>query len=75
MGYVHGTLVERHREPGVAEEGYSVEFFDMTGNTVAMITVAASALRVHNSTDRPAVRAFSAQSPTQIHRRRRFAVP
>ena len=30
-----GTVVERHTVPGVAEEGYSVEFFDMTGNTVA----------------------------------------
>ena len=29
-----GTLVERHVVPGVAEEGFSVEFFDMTGNTV-----------------------------------------
>ena len=29
-----GTVVERHIVPGVAEEGYSVEFFDMTGNTV-----------------------------------------
>ena len=29
-----GTVVERHVVPGVAEEGYSVEFFNMTGNTV-----------------------------------------
>ena len=34
-----GTVVERHHVPDVAEEGYSVEFFDMTGNTVAVITV------------------------------------
>jgi hypothetical protein len=27
-----GTLVERHVVPDVAEEGYSVELFDMTGN-------------------------------------------
>ena len=27
-----GTVVERHVVPGVSEEGYSVEFFDMTGN-------------------------------------------
>src|SRR5262245_53857830 len=27
-----GTVVEHHVVPGVAEEGYSVEFFDMTGN-------------------------------------------
>ena len=25
-----GTIVERHVVPGVPEEGYSVEFFDMT---------------------------------------------
>ena len=31
-----GTVVERHTVPGVSEEGYSVEFFDMTGNTVAV---------------------------------------
>src|SRR5262245_34502331 len=28
-----GTVVERHAESGVSEEGYSVEFFDLTGNT------------------------------------------
>jgi hypothetical protein len=31
-----GTVVERHSVPSVPEEGYSVEFFDMTGNTVAV---------------------------------------
>lgn len=55
-----GTVVDRHRVPGVAEEGYSVEFFDMMGNTVAVITVPASALRLPTPTDRPAVRALSA---------------
>jgi hypothetical protein len=52
-----GTVVERHVVSGVVEEGYSVEFFDMTGNTVALVTVPASALRLPASTDRPAVRA------------------
>jgi hypothetical protein len=55
-----GTLVDRHFVPGVAEEGYSVEFFDMTGNTVAVITVEASALRLPTPADRPAVRGLSA---------------
>jgi hypothetical protein len=55
-----GTVVERHRVPGMAEEGYSVEFFDMTGNTVAVVTVAASALRAPTPADRPAVRALTA---------------
>lgn len=55
-----GTVVERHVVPGVAEEGYSVEFFDMTGNTAAVVTVPASALRLPTPADRPAVRALSA---------------
>ena len=55
-----GTVVERHVVPGVAEEGYSVEFFDMIGNTVAVVTVSASAVRPPTPTDRPAVRALSA---------------
>jgi hypothetical protein len=55
-----GTVVERHVVPGVVEEGYSVEFFDMTGNTVAVVTVPASALRLPTPADRPAVRALSA---------------
>ena len=46
--------------PGVGEDGYSVEFFDMTGNTVAVVTLSASALRVPTPADRPAVRALSA---------------
>jgi hypothetical protein len=55
-----GTVVERHTAAGVPEEGYSVEFFDMTGNTVAVVTLPASALRVPTPADRPAVRALSA---------------
>ena len=55
-----GTVVERHVVAAVAEEGYSVEFFDMTGNTVAVVTVPASAIRLPTPADRPAVRALSA---------------
>jgi len=55
-----GTVIERHTAPGMTEEGYSVEFFDMTGNTVAVVTVPASVLRVPTPADRPAVRALSA---------------
>ena len=55
-----GTLVERHVVPGVTEEGFSVELFDMTGNTVAVVTVPASALRLPTPADRPAVRALTA---------------
>jgi hypothetical protein len=55
-----GTVVERHAVPGVPEEGYSVEFFDMTGNTVAVATLPMGALRLPTPADRPAVRALSA---------------
>jgi hypothetical protein len=55
-----GTVVERHAVPGVSEEGYSVEFFDMTGNTVAVVTLPATAIRLPTPADRPAVRALSA---------------
>jgi hypothetical protein len=47
-----GTVVERHVVPGVTEEGYSVEFCDMTGNTVAVVTLPASALRLLTPGDR-----------------------
>ena len=55
-----GTVVDRHVVPGVAEDGYSVEFFDMTGNTVAVVTLPAGALRVPTPADRPAARALTA---------------
>ena len=55
-----GTLVDRHVVEGMADEGYSVEFFDMTGRTVAVVTIPASALRLPTPADRPAVRALSA---------------
>jgi hypothetical protein len=54
-----GTVVERHAAPG-GDEGYSIEFFDMTGNTVAVATLPAGALRLPTPADRPAVRALSA---------------
>ena len=44
----------------VSEEGYSVEFFDMARNTVAVATLPASALRQPTAADRPAVRQLSA---------------
>jgi hypothetical protein len=50
-----GTVVERHDVRGL-ETGYSVEFFDMLGNTVAVVTLPASALRAPTHEDRPAVR-------------------
>jgi hypothetical protein len=50
-----GTVVERHDVRGV-ETGYSVEFFDMLGETVAVVTVPGSWLRLPTRADRPAVR-------------------
>ena len=44
----------------VPEDGYSVEFFDMTGSTVAVVTMPANALRMLTPADRPAVRALTA---------------
>ena len=55
-----GTVVERHAVAGVSEDGDSVESFDMTDNTVAVVTLPASALRMPTPADRPAVRALSA---------------
>ena len=50
-----GVVVERHEVAG-GETGYSVEFFDMVGNTVAVATVPGHALRVPTHEDRPVVR-------------------
>lgn len=50
-----GTIVDRHDVEGL-ETGYSVEFFDMLGNTVAVATVPKSALRSPTHADRPSVR-------------------
>jgi hypothetical protein len=53
-----GTVVERHIVPGM-EDGYSVDFFDMTGQTVTVATVPSSRLRSPTRADRPAVRAMA----------------
>lgn len=53
-----GTVVERHNVPN-REVGYSVEFFDMLGNTLTVVTLSASNLRVPTHADRPTVRVES----------------
>ncbi len=53
-----GTIVERHDVAG-REPGYSVEFFDMLGNTVAVAILPASAMRAPTRVNRPAVRVQS----------------
>ena len=50
-----GTVVEQHHVPNM-ETGYSVEFFDMLGNTVVVWTLSESQLRRPSVTDRPMVR-------------------
>ncbi len=54
-----GTVVERHEVPG-KDVGYSVEFFDMTGHTVAVVTVPSTALRAPTAADRPSARTMAA---------------
>ncbi|MBM3997784.1 MAG: DUF4926 domain-containing protein [Planctomycetes bacterium] len=50
-----GSVVERHVVPG-KEIGYSIEFFDMTGRTVAVVCLAGSQLRAPTTADRPSAR-------------------
>lgn len=50
-----GTVVEIHDVDDL-ERGYSVEFFDMVGNTVGLVTLPMSDFRSPSSTDRPTVR-------------------
>ncbi len=54
-----GTVVEEHVVPGVRETGYSVEFFDMTGRTVAVVTIPETSVREPTPADRPSVRVLS----------------
>jgi hypothetical protein len=53
-----GTVVDRHVVPGLPA-GYSVEFFDMTGRTVAVVTVPVTHLRAPTAADRPSVRVLA----------------
>ena len=53
-----GTVVERHAAPG-REDGYSVEFFDMTGRTVAVVTLPGSRFRSPTAADRPSARTLA----------------
>ena len=54
------TVIAADRTVPNADRAISVEFFDMTGNTVSVVTLPASALRLPTPADRPAVRARSA---------------
>ena len=50
-----GTVVDRHEVSGL-ETGYSVEFFDMLGRTVAVVTLPRSCFRLPTHADIPTVR-------------------
>ena len=50
-----GTIVEKHHVDGL-ETGYSIEFFDLLGNTIAVVTLPESSLRLPTQADRPTVR-------------------
>jgi hypothetical protein len=45
-----GTLVEKHQVEGL-ETGYSVEFFDMLGKSIAVVTLPKSSSRVGRRDD------------------------
>jgi hypothetical protein len=45
-----GVVVERHTTPA-GDEGYSVEFFDLTWQTLAVVVVRADQLRAPISAD------------------------
>ena len=53
-----GTVVERHDVPGI-ERGYGVKLFDMTGQTVAVVTLPGSHLRAPTIADRPSARTLA----------------
>jgi Domain of unknown function (DUF4926) len=57
-----GTLVEKHQIDGL-ETGYSVEFFDMLGKTITVITLPESSLRLPTHGDRPSIRLVGSDRP------------
>ncbi len=59
-----GVVVERHDVPEL-ETGYSVEFFNMSGDTMVVVTVAGSKLRLPIAADLPMVRQFHAPRTMQ----------
>lgn len=54
-----GTVVDRHEDSTASEDGYSVEFLDITSKTVTVAVLRASALRLPTATDVPATRGVS----------------
>jgi hypothetical protein len=48
-----GVVVEHYRPRGDAPEGYEVEFFSATGETVAVVSLPATSLRAAGATGSP----------------------
>jgi len=58
--YGDAILTRDATEHGLRAGDDSVEFFDMTGNTVGVAILPATALRMPTPADRPAARALTA---------------
>ena len=54
-----GVVVEHYRPRGDAPEGYEVEFFSATGETVAVVSLPATSLRAAGATEVLSVRGLA----------------
>jgi len=54
-----GVVVQHYRPRGDAPEGYEVEFFSATGETVAVVSLPATSLRAAGSTEVLSVRGLA----------------
>jgi hypothetical protein len=54
-----GVVVEHYRPRRDAPEGYEVEFFSATGETVAVVSLPATSLRAAGATDVLSVRGLA----------------
>ena len=54
-----GVVVEHYHPRGDAPEGYEVEFFSATGETVAVVSLPATSLRAASATEVLSVRGLA----------------
>ena len=54
-----GVVVEHYRARGDVPEGYEVEFFSATGETVAVVSLSATSLRAADATEVLSVRGLA----------------
>ena len=54
-----GVVVEHYRPRGDAPEGYEVEFFSATGETMAVVSLPATSLRAAGATEVLSVRGLA----------------